>query len=151
MGIYLKESRMLNLLAQEWKILQKSYDQYESYSLMIKLLTITLTFISLSLGFDLLLIATFITILWLQDAIWKTFQARIEVRLIKLENFIADNNQQTQEINLCLPVPFQFNDDFASSRQGVLGLIKEYLTTMLKPTVAYPYGFLLFLLIFLIE
>lgn len=136
---------MLDYLGQEWKTLQKSYDQYEFYSLMIKLFTIMLAFLSLSWGIHILLTCLFIAILWLQDAIWKTFQARIEVRLIKLESSIAKGNKQAEGNVTQLAVPFQFNRDFALSRQGLFGLIKEYLSTMLRPTIAYPYILLIIL------
>lgn len=133
---------MLDYLGQEWKALQSSYDQYEFYSLIIKLMTVILTFLSLAWSIGLSITCILITILWLQDAIWKTFQARIEVRLIKVENLIAKLSQQQNEHLGEFILPFQFNRDFAALRQGTLGLIKEYIATMLRPTVAYPYIFL---------
>lgn len=135
---------MLNYLGQEWKALQKSYDQYEFYSLVIKLLTVILVFFSVVLGINIWAACFFLGVLWLQDAIWKTFQARIEIRLVKLEELIAQEREQiekqVEQLHIeQLIIPFQFNRDFAQLRQGPIGLVKEYLSSMLRPTVAYPY------------
>ncbi len=71
-------------LANEWSLLQNQCDSYEKHGLLIKLVAIVL------LGTTLLVrpgnepaIAAVICVLWLQDAIWKTFQHRIETRLLQ--------------------------------------------------------------------
>jgi hypothetical protein len=48
-------------------------------------------------------------------------------------NGIEDENDQAM----------QFNRDFANKRHGVIGLVKEYIKSALRPTVAYPYPILL--------
>ena len=73
-------------------------------------------------------------VLWLQDAIWKTYQSRIEVRLLKIETKSAEN--QKDEID---QGAFQFNRDFEQSRPSTKGLIVEYGKQALRPTIAYPH------------
>jgi len=117
-------------LATEWALLQNQNDSYEKCSLAIKLLTITASLIATILTDNSLLICSFIVVFWLQDAIWKTFQARIERRLVALETALAGE----QEI-----LPFQYNRDYIENRPSTLGLIKEYARQSLRPTVATPY------------
>ena len=68
--------------------------------------------------------------LWLQDAIWKTFQSRIELRLIQIENCIAVG---------CENNAFQFNREYHKVRSSGLSLIHEYVSQSIRPTVAFPY------------
>ena len=42
---------------------------------------------------------------------------------------------------------FQLYSQWSEQRQGVSGLIKEYITSAAKPTVAYPYALLIVLMI----
>jgi len=81
-------------------------------------------------------------VLWLQDAIWKTFQSRIEVRLLQLEEYLSDD----QSLDYTDQKPYQFNSQYVETRLGVVGLINEYFRQAIRPTVAYPYIVLHFLL-----
>lgn len=126
----------LKALQQEWKILQAANDNFESLSLLIKLVAVTLLFIGVINGVYGLPVALILTCLWLQDAIWKTFQSRHEVRLIELEHAISNGEAGKA---------FQFNVAFAKTRPGTIGLIKAYLGNALRPTVAYPHVVLLIL------
>ena len=121
-------------LQAEWQLLQGQFDSYEKFSLIIKLVAIC-TFVAfiITQGSLVLFAITFAT-LWLQDAIWKTFQARIEHRILAIESALATSTQL---------VPFQFNRDFAAQRPGVVGLVVEYIKAALKPTVAYPHGLII--------
>ena len=65
---------------QEWLLMQTQFDSYEKFSLMVKLASIVLFSLSTILAGDQpfawgLLFA--LLVLWLQDSIWKTYQARI--------------------------------------------------------------------------
>jgi len=77
-------------------------------------------------------------ILWFQEAIWKTYQARAEARLLVLEKAIADNMQSDAGSSSNV-LAFQFNREFAASRGGLSDLICEYCSQALRPTIAYPH------------
>ncbi len=114
----------------EWTILQTQYDSYEKYSLVIKLLAIAIAVIAgiyNQIGYFVVLI---LAVLWLQDGIWKTFQARIESRLLIVESLI----EQEDFAQAC-----QFNRQFAENRLSGSALIKEYLCQSVRPTVAFPH------------
>jgi hypothetical protein len=114
----------------EWSLLQNQFDSYEKYSLIIKLANTgvlsTAYFLDKMGVFTLFLLL----ILWMQDAIWKTFQSRIEIRLLQLENSIFE----ASDVKV-----FQFNSQYLKNRPGVAGLISEYAKQALRPTVAFPH------------
>lgn len=121
-------------LTQEWTTLQDQFDSYEKFSLIIKLFSIAWLIISIiliELGlFNLCASIAIAGILWLQDAIWKTFQSRIESRLLKIEASIADKAEIT---------PCQFNREFIANRGGTVSTLVSYLKQALRPTIAYPH------------
>jgi len=126
----------INNLTTEWTLLQNQYDSYEKYSLVIKLVCLYIsanTLISEAVPPYLLAV---IAIFWLLDAIWKTFQSRIEIRLLTLERVLAE---QSSEITT---MPYQFNTEFAKQRPSGTALIAEYLKQALRPTIAFPYALL---------
>jgi hypothetical protein len=130
-------------LSNEWMLLQNQYDSYEKYSLVIKLLAMVVFYfahISEKIGWIVLLL---LAVFWLQDAIWKTFQSRIELRLLALEEALsgrdADSNDEF--------IAFQFNRNFLAKRPSQFGLIKEYFLQALRPTVAFPYVVLIVLFV----
>lgn len=125
----------------EWQTLQNQSDSYEKLSLLIKLLNITLCCLllfSLNAGFWTL---AFIAILWLQDAIWCTFQDRIGRRLLVVEAAIHNSINGIEQPHV---LPFQFNQSWLASRPSNLGLVAEYVKQALRPTVAYPHILLIF-------
>ncbi|MFT4823465.1 MAG: hypothetical protein ACI9DH_001158 [Halioglobus sp.] len=122
-------------LANEWSILQNQYDSYEKFSLVIKLLSIGVLSFSYFLHQIGLLTLALLLILWLQDAIWKTFQSRISIRLMDVERGLsADPSQSTSPL-----AAYQYNSVYARDRPGLLGLIREYLKHAVRPTIAYPH------------
>ncbi len=119
-------------LKEEWCLQQTQFDSYEKHSLAIKLMSVAVTVIAVfSNGQGIAAFIAVLLVLWLQDAIWKTFQSRIEQRLLKIEQALADNDALT---------PFQFNRDFAQQRRGFSGLLQEYIGQAVRPTVAYPHA-----------
>jgi len=78
-------------LNTEWTLLQNQYDSYEKHALYIKLVSFILWVIALSLNLTPSMIGLLLATLWLQEAIWKTFQCRIEKHLLQLEHAIANN------------------------------------------------------------
>lgn len=117
-------------LTQEWTLLQNQFDSYEKYSLLIKLASIiwlAVVVINQAGSCVTILISA---IFWLQDAIWKTFQSRIEVRLLIVEEAIAHK----REISPC-----QFNSDFYQNKTSTVNTLVSYLKQALRPTIAYPH------------
>ncbi|TVO78702.1 hypothetical protein [Sedimenticola selenatireducens] len=126
-------------LASEWCLLQNQFDSYEKYSLLIKLVSVVVlsaVFFSNRLSVVVLFL---LLILWLQDAIWKTFQSRIENRLLQLEGYLS--NKQTPEDGDSRA--YQFNSVYSKSRPSTIGLIHEYLHQAIRPTIAFPHVALL--------
>lgn len=127
-------------LANEWSLLQNQFDSYEKYSLLIKLVSIGI--LSFAYFTHHLQVFILLLVLWLQDAIWKTFQSRIEDRLLQLESYLSGD----QSLERTDGKAYQFNSLYVKSRQGTLALIKEYFRQAIRPTVAYPHVVLLSLL-----
>lgn len=126
---------------QEWVTLQNQQDSYEKYSLLIKLLHVFVIFQLLIFPSNLTILPIISAILWVQDAIWKTFQNRISERLVKLEAAIAGEDHS---------IGMQFNRDWLESRQSGLGLIKEYALQMLRPTMIFPHALLFSLSVYIV-
>lgn len=135
---------MTSHLASEWSLLQKQFDSYEKYSLLIKLSNIGVlaaAYFSNHLSVFVLLL---LLILWLQDAIWKTFQSRIDVRLLQLEGYLSNEHALENRDGIA----FQFNSLYVQNRPGNVGLLKEYFSQSLRPTVAFPHIVLVAILAF---
>ena len=129
-------------LANEWSLLQNQFDSYEKYSLLIKLASVGLlsaAYLSNNLSFFVLLI---LMILWLQDAIWKTFQSRIDTRLVQLESYLSGKH----ELESIDGKAYQFNSLYLQNRPSSVGLIVEYLHQAIRPTIAFPHVLLLLML-----
>ncbi len=123
-----------NLLSQEWTALHHDHERHDRYGLLIKLTAVLVCLISLGLAMSLWLALLFVLVLWLQEGIWRTVQARTGERLLAIEKMLSDSGDQPA---------MQFYSDWEASRPGVLGLVKEYLLNAVRPTVAYPYVILL--------
>jgi hypothetical protein len=81
-------------------------------------------------------------VLWIQDAIFKTFQARLGERLLQLERLLADGGEAAGRA-------FQLHTTWLATRKGLAGLLGEYLRSALRPTVAFPYVVLVAVALFL--
>ena len=119
-----------NGLETEWCLLQSQYDSYEKHSLYIKLMSVVVVLTSEVMGGTSLFILLLMAVLWLQDGIWKTFQSRIEFRLLQLENSISEGTAERG---------YQFNNGFLKTRMSGLALIAEYVRQSIRPTVAFPH------------
>ena len=128
--------------ASEWSLLQNQFDSYEKHSLLIKLSSIGVLSTAYFTNHLSLFVLFLLLILWLQDAIWKTFQARIDARLLQLEDYLS--NEHTLENHNV--IAFQFNSLYAQNRPGSIDLLKEYLSQSFRPTVAFPHIVLVTLL-----
>ncbi len=131
-------------LASEWQVLHNSHEKYEHFSLMIKLFAIAITSIAIVFSFSWQLAFSLLTILWLQEGIWKTFQARTSARIETIEHTIANI-----EVNESKIEAFRFYSQWADNRPTAVVLIVSYIKNALKPTVIYPYLPLMLVLLFL--
>lgn len=129
----------VSLLGQEWQVLQQEHAQHERNALLIKLTATGAAFVSLAVVVDLLLVGVLILMLWLQEAMIRTTQARLAQRLMRLEAL------QRQELRQAADA-FQLHTDWQAARGGFGSLIGEYLRNAARPTVAVPYVVLILVL-----
>lgn len=132
----------MNDFQNEWTIIHNNIESYQRLSLTIKLFSILICSLSLFFSIDTLTTSLLLLILWLEDAIWTTFQKRLETRIFFIEEKIKENNIEYNGA-------FQLYSEWQNNRSGFLHLIKEYLSNSVKPTVAYPYCILVLTLFFL--
>jgi hypothetical protein len=130
-----------NNLKAEWSVLQNQVDSYEKYSLFIKLANVVLLSLAYFTNSLSIFVIFLLIILWLQDAIWKTYQSRLEYRLLQIENSLL-NGVGCQA--------FQINSDFQNNRAGFIQLLSEYLHQAIRPTVAYPHVVLVLMMVIVI-
>jgi hypothetical protein len=122
----------------EWCLLQNQFDSYEKHSLQIKLLSVIVLLAAKISDVSAIFTVLLLVVLWLQNAIWKTFQSRIEPRLLQLEKYILEGSEES---------PFQFNSGYYRVRLRGAALISEYLRQSIRPTVAFPYVVLVVILV----
>ncbi|MBA6337450.1 hypothetical protein H4J57_09575 [Colwellia sp. BRX8-7] len=127
-----------NKFSSEWSLLQNQFDSYEKHSLYIKLIAVIVLLIAIISNVITIPIFLILVVLWLQDAVWKTFQSRIETRLLQLEKYISADSSE----NVC-----QFNSEYHKVSLSGLTLIKEYACQSIRPTVAFPHVVLIFILL----
>ncbi|QHJ11903.1 hypothetical protein FX988_02139 [Paraglaciecola mesophila] len=129
-------------LRQEWVVLQNQYDYYEKFAAIIKLVCIALVVSIFCFSDAHLLSVAVVFLLWLQEAMWKTFQGRIETRLLVIESmlFQPSGNEQSD-------AAMQFNRNWLAQRPSTVGLLIEYAKSALRPTVALHYVLLLLVIL----
>jgi len=127
-----------NDFQNEWGVLHGDIEKYEKFSLVIKLFSVFISVFSVAFVANGWIVMTVIFVLWLQDGIWKTFQKRLETRIVFIERKLKNEPDKDY-------MAFQLYSQWEGKRQGVVGLLKEYLLNSIKPTVAYPYAFLVLL------
>nr|WP_217346459.1 hypothetical protein [Noviherbaspirillum sp. L7-7A]MBV0880881.1 hypothetical protein [Noviherbaspirillum sp. L7-7A] len=122
-------------LTQEWTALQHNHEQHERNSLLIKLAGVALLAASPALSLSVPAGAALLLVLWLQEAIFRTFQARLGERILRVEQLLRED--ATPSAASC-----QLHSEWLASRPGTAGLLAEYGKNMLRPTVAFPYAVL---------
>jgi hypothetical protein len=120
-------------LEREWMVLQGNIEQHERNALFIKLVAVFLftAAVLFSLAGD--LTAWLIAILWIQEAMLRTFQARIGTRILRIEEMLRGAAGQAM----------QLHTDWIATRNGLAGMVLEYAASAIRPTVAFPYAVLL--------
>ncbi len=122
--------------AQEWSVLQKLHERYEFGALTIKLTAVVLFFAGIVIELHGTWLVLLIAVLWLQEGIFKTYQARLGRRLLALEQGMASDEPMRV---------FALHSDWLAQRKGIVGQLREYLGSTVRPTVAFPYLVLLLL------
>lgn len=126
----------MEYFVQEWQVLQKQVDDFEKWSLIIKITNVLITLFLIIFIQKSYIVGSIIFIVWLQDGIWKTFQSRSEFRLLSVEKAIEHyKNSEKNAVDL----PFQLNSDFLVNRPSTISLIAEYIKQSIRPTVAFPH------------
>lgn len=129
---------MTNNTAAEWLSLQRSFSQYDTQALWLKLIAITGCLYLLHTGSSPSLQLAGIALLWLHEAMLRTVQHRTALRLLQLEQALAQHAD----------AGMQWHSQWQHNRGGGLTLARDYLRQALKPTVALTYALLLALCIF---
>jgi hypothetical protein len=126
-------------LREEWQILQTQFSRDDLVCLAIKLVC-TLVFVVL-LIFSLhgLIGAFFVGVFWVMESMARTTQARIAERLLTIEASLALTTQDSSALSVASNQAYQLHTAWSRSRLGALGLLKEYASNGLRPTVAFPY------------
>ncbi|RZL34888.1 MAG: hypothetical protein EOP35_16215 [Rubrivivax sp.] len=122
----------MNALHHEWLALQAQSERYEALALGVKLAAFAATVLVADNTLALALVA----MLWLQEAVLKTFQGRLGDRLLVIEPALRADQ----------PAPaMQLHSDWLASRPRGAALAAQYLRSALRPTVALPYPVLMVL------
>lgn len=129
-----------SLLGREWAALHRDCEAGERSALWIKLCAVALTVVAVALSFDAVLTMALAAVLWLQEAIVRTGQARLVARLLRVEAMLREGAAAVPR-QAC-----QLYSDWQATRPGTAGLLAEYLAAALRPTVAFPYIVLVVLL-----
>ncbi|WP_394791067.1 hypothetical protein [Rhodoferax sp.] len=121
-------------LSHEWTTLQNNYEQYERSALLVKLAAVVLCVCGFALAMPYELTGGIALLLWVQESIYRTYQSRLGERLLRVEALVQRGAPAT---NAC-----QLHTEWLAGRKGSLGLLSEYLSHALRPTVAFPYAVL---------
>lgn len=127
-----------NGLQQEWSTLQNNIEGYEHSALWLKLAGLAVVLMPQSLPLQ----GALLLILWLQEGIFRTSQARLGERIVRIEQLLAAGETETGKA--C-----QLHSQWLAQRPGTIGLLLEYARSALRPTVAFPYPLLLVLTLLL--
>jgi len=121
-------------LHHEWLALQALHERYEGLALGVKLAA----FAAVVLVPDKALALAMLALLWLQEAVLKTFQGRLGDRLLVVEVALKSGEGA---------VAMQLQGEWLANRPRGAGLIAQYLKSALRPTVALPYPLLMMLVL----
>ena len=115
-------------LEREWVVLQGNIEQHERNALAVKLLAVFLFTAAVLFSLAENLTAWLIVILWVQEAMLRTFQARLGARILRIEDVLRGAAGQAM----------QLHTEWAAARGGLVGMLVEYAKNANRPTVAFP-------------
>lgn len=124
----------MNALHHEWLALQAQHERYEGLALGVKLVA----FAAAVVVPDNTLALALLALLWLQEAVLKTFQARLGDRLLAVEAGLKAGEGVAA---------MQLHSDWQARRPRGGALVAQYLKSALRPTVALPYPLLMVLVV----
>lgn len=127
-------------LQREWQVLHGEHEQAERTAFWLKAGAVILTFATLAIAVDVLLAGLLLLVLWLQEGIVRTAQARVGARLLELEALMRAARGTADSA-------FQLYSGWLAKRGSGGALLAEYALHARRPTVAYPYVVLLFILL----
>lgn len=130
--------------AQEWTTLQCNFERYEHGVLWLKLTAVLVFVLGALLLAEPLLLGVLLLVLWMQEAIYKTFQNRLGARILQLEQWIA------APPGADAGNPYQLHSAWQAQRKGLTGLLAEYARSALRPTVVFPHVVLLLAVLLLV-
>ena len=113
----------------EWVTLQNNFEQYERCCLAVKLFAVAVFVVALLFSVSETLTLALLGVLWAQEAILRTFQARLVSRLIEVEALIRTGDG----------APMQLNTLWQARRGGLAAMLLEYVAAAARPTVAFPH------------
>lgn len=122
----------MNALEREWEIIHRDHERYEQFALVIKLITLLVVLACWVFAVDAVLTIIFIAVLWLQEGIWKTYQARLGARLLWIEQSLRAPSSKDG-------APYQLYSTWSAQPKNLLTTLTEYFANAIRPTVAYPY------------
>jgi len=120
--------------SQEWTTLQNNYEQHERNALLLKLAAIILCVCGYALAVPDQLSGGIALLLWVQESIYRTYQARLGERILRVEAMLQRGAPPS---NAC-----QLHTEWLATRKSGFGLLAEYAAHALRPTVAFPYALL---------
>lgn len=121
-------------LGLEWSTLQNNYEQAERNALLVKLAAVVLCVAGYALGVPYELIGGTALLLWVQESLCRTSQARLGERIVRVEALVKNSAPASAAC--------QLHTEWLASRKGSVGLLGEYAAHALRPTVAFPYAVL---------
>lgn len=122
-------------LSHEWATLQNNYEQMERNALLVKLAAVVLCVGGYALGVSYELLGGTALLLWVQEILCRTSQARLGERIVRVEALVKNAAPAS---SAC-----QLHTEWLASRKSSGGLWGEYAVHALRPTVAFPYAVLL--------
>ncbi len=119
------------LLAQEWQTLQCDHEQYEKLALFIKIAGLVLCLAGLAFGLPIRWTAFVVALCWLLEGVFKTYQARLGGRLLRVEHLLRQEKPGQEAM--------QLNTEWSLQRPGAQKLVLGYAASACRPTVTLPY------------
>ena len=119
-------------LNREWEIIHRDHERYEQFALVIKLFAVGIVISCWVFAVEAVLTIIFIAVLWLQEGIWKTYQARLGARLLWVE-------QSLRTASSTDGAPYQLYSTWSAQPKNLVTTLTEYFSNAIRPTVAYPY------------
>lgn len=119
-------------MVNQWQLLHRDYEKYEHFSLLNKICAFIISLVCFAFSFSIIVSILLLALIWLQEAILKTYQGRTAAMLVTIESRLSKD--ETDQ-NKFMPIYQQWQ----SERGSISGLLTEYAHNAFKPTVMTPY------------